>query len=201
MKIMRRNVIAIATLLCMALPAAAYAQFSDSYNFLKAVKDRDGAETMKYINKPGSNIIDTQDSTSGESALHIVTRNRDTTWLGFLLGKGAKPNLRNSKGETPLIIAAQLGFLDGADLLLKFHASVDLADKDGETPLIIATERDDVPLVHLLLHAGADPDKPDFIAGTSARTYAQRFTRDPALAEAFKDIKPGAHRQMQGPSL
>ena len=42
-----------ATLATLAAPAA-YAQFSDSYNFLKAVKDRKGEDAEKFINEPGS---------------------------------------------------------------------------------------------------------------------------------------------------
>ena len=48
------------------------AQFSDSYNFLKAVDERDGAEAEKYLNEPGSVIVNTKRDQTGETALHIV---------------------------------------------------------------------------------------------------------------------------------
>jgi hypothetical protein len=44
---------------------AAMAQFSDSYNFLKAVKDRKGEDAEKFLSEPGSVIINTRDITSG----------------------------------------------------------------------------------------------------------------------------------------
>ena len=199
---MRRILLTIAILMGMAMPIAASAQFSESYNFLKAVRERDGTETMKFLNKQGGTIIDTHDSSNGDTALHIVTRDRDTTWLGFMLAKGAKVDTRNSKGETPLLIAAQLGYDEGVELLLNHGASIDLANGNGETALILATQNDNVPLVRLLLENGANPDKTDHISGTSARTYAQRFTRDPTLAQAFSETRAVHHHAAaQGPKL
>jgi uncharacterized protein len=60
---------------------AAHAQFSDSYNFLKAVKERKGDEAEKFLSEPGTVIVNTRDSTTGETALHIVIQRRDSTWL------------------------------------------------------------------------------------------------------------------------
>ena len=42
----------LVVLALLATPAAA--QFNDGYNFLKAVKDRDGTEATKLLDKPGS---------------------------------------------------------------------------------------------------------------------------------------------------
>ena len=55
-----RTLALAAALALLATPA--YAQFSDGYNFLKAVKERKGEETEKYINEPGSVIVNTRDS-------------------------------------------------------------------------------------------------------------------------------------------
>ena len=79
---------------------AAMAQFSDSYNFLKAVKDRKGEEAEKFLAEPGSVIINTRDGTTGETALHIVIERRDSTWLSYLLQKGANL-ICGKKGTTP----------------------------------------------------------------------------------------------------
>ena len=98
---------------------AAMAQFSDSYNFLKAVKDRKGEDAEKFLSEPGSVIINTRDITSGETALHIVIQRRDSTWLGYLLQKGANPNLADKKGTTPLMLATQLGYVEGIEALTR----------------------------------------------------------------------------------
>jgi len=185
----------------LVLPSLSGAQFSDSYNFLKAVKDRDGAEATKYVSKPGSVIIDTHDQSNGETALHIVTRDRDTTWLHFLLSKGAKPDTRDKAGETPLLLAVRLNYEEGAELLLSFHAGVDVTNNAGETPLIRAVENGNIVLVKLLLTEGADPDKPDHIAGLSARDYAKRDSRNPSLTKLLAESPITKPKPKQGPSL
>jgi hypothetical protein len=110
----------LVTLLFMLLlwPALASAQFSDSYNFLKAIRDKDGAKVMEFLGKPGSTIINTRDVSTSQTALHIVTARRDVAWIEFLLAKGANPNLADGEGSTPLMIATQLRFAEGAQILL-----------------------------------------------------------------------------------
>jgi len=198
---MRHRLYAVTLAFALAVPSIASAQFSDSYNFLKAVKDRDGIEATKYVSKPGSVIIDTHDVSNGETALHIVTRDRDTTWLHFLLSKGAKPDTRDKSGETPLLIAVRLNYEEGAELLLAFHASVDLTNNAGETALIRAVENGNIVLAKLLLAEGADPDKPDHIAGLSARDYAKRDSRNPSMIKLLAESPAAKPKPKQGPSL
>ena len=161
---------------------AAYAQFSDSYNFLKAVKDRKGEEAEKFLSEPGSVIINTRDGTTGETALHIVIQRRDSTWLGYLLQKGANPNLPDKKGATPLMLATQLGYVDGIDWLVRKKAVVDQTNRSGETALILAVQLRNPEAVRALLKAGASPDKTDSRAGYSARDYAKQDGRASAIA-------------------
>ena len=159
----------------------ALAQFSDSYNFLKAVEDRDGKEAEKFISEPGSVIINTRRDGTGETALHIVVNRRDETWLSYLLQKGANPNLADKKGVTPLMLATQLGFVEGAARLIKSKAVVDGTNRSGETPLIRAVQLRQPEMVRLLLKAGANPDKRDAVAGLSAREYAAQDGRNSAI--------------------
>jgi uncharacterized protein len=173
--------IALAVISLSAMPVAA--QFSDSYNFLKAVKERKGSDAEKFINEPGSGsvIINTRDNGTGETALHIVTLRRDNDWLAYLLGKGANPNLADKKGATPLMLAVQLGWADGATVLLNKKAQIDATNRSGETALIRAVQLRNVEMVRLLMKAGANPDKQDTVAGYSARDYATQDGRGNAI--------------------
>lgn len=186
----------------LLVPALAHAQFSESYNFLKAVRDRDGAKVTEFVDAPGVTVINTKDSSTGETALHIVIARRDAVWVNFLLAKGAKPNVADNKGVTPLMMAAQLRFLDGARLLLANGAGVDKANDRGETPLIRAVQLRDLAMVRLLVANGANPDKVDSLAGMSARDYAKRDSRGPAILGALDAPKPAqAAEEVEGPKL
>ncbi len=181
------------------VPALAAAQFSDSYNFLKAVKDQDGTKATEIVSKPGSTIIDTRDNSTGETALHIVTKRRDLTWMSFMLGKGAKTDIRDGQGNTALMYTAQLSFVEGAQLLLKRKAAVDVANNGGETPLIRAVQNRDSVMVRVLLAAGANPAKTDRLAGLSARDYAARDRRATAILKIIDEAQPA--KTMAGPKL
>jgi uncharacterized protein len=185
----------------LLMPAAAQAQFSESYNFLKGVRDRDGEAVTKILNKPGSGavIVNTRDNSTGEAAIHIVTKRRDTTWLSFLLARGANADMRDAGGNSALMLATQIGFAEGISLLLDRRANVDLANNSGETPLIRAVQNRDLGTVRTLLTAGANPNKADTGAGLSARQYAERDPRAGAILAAINDAKPKAKPKV-GPS-
>ena len=120
---------AAALTLALLSPVAAQAQFSDNYNFLKAVKDADGQKVTDLLQKPGSTVVNSRDVTSGETALHIIIARRDATWLAFMLAKGANPNLADNEGNTPLMKAVQGRFEEGARTLIARGAQVDQAQR------------------------------------------------------------------------
>jgi ankyrin repeat protein len=193
---------AAAAALALALSAPAAAQsYSDSFTFLKAVRERDATKATELVSQPGTAVVNLKDPSSGEAALHILAKGRDYTWLSFLLGKGARPDIQNSKGETPLSIAAQLGWTDGAELLLGRGANVDLPNQRGETPLIMAVHNRDVPMVRLLLANGANPKRADHVAGYSAIDYARQDNRAQAIVKVLEGTTGAAARPAAGPRL
>lgn len=169
-----RPVLAGAVALAMlALPLGAQAQnFSKGYKFLESVRNNEMSEVNDTLSQPGSQIINTRDGGTGDTALHILVARRDTPWVNYFLARGADPNIRNNKGETPLVVAAAIGYVDGVELLTASGARPDEANATGETPLMSAVHRHDLAMVRVLLKAGADPDRSDS-AGRSARDYAK----------------------------
>ena len=181
-----RNSLFAAALVATSLAVPAGAQmFSDSYEFLKAVKDRDGDKVTEALNEPGTVVINTRDLTSGETALHIVTKRRDALWIRFLTQKGANPNIADKNGVTPLMVATSLGFVEGVEALIEAGARVDVTNDAGETPLIAAVHARNIQLVRLLLSNGANPDRNDN-SGRSARYYAQLMGKSAALLDEIE---------------
>ena len=177
------GVLGAAMLVALAVPMPAAAQFSESYKFLDAIRKKDGDAVNDMLNKPSTQIVNTRDISTGETALHIVTARRDLVWMEFIVSKGANVNAHNAKGETPLEIAAELGFVEGVDFLISTGARVDETNNTGSTPLIDAVSRRDLSVVRSLLKAGANPDRPDN-SGRSARDYATLDGKEsPILAE------------------
>lgn len=178
--------------LALMLTTPALAQFSDSYVFLKGVRDRDGDKVMEVLNKPGAPAINTRDPFTGEAALHIVVKRHDMQWLAFLLGKDANPNIKDRDGNTPLMLAAHLGDVESVRLLIQVGATVNAVNNGGETALILATQRRDPATVRLLTSSGADPRQRDTIAGKSAYDYAREDSRGTAIVKILDDAKPVA---------
>ena len=76
-----------------------------------------------------------------------------------LLKKGPKQAaVTNTRGGTPLHLAARQGHVRTASALLAAGASVDAKDKDGWTPLHLAADGGHEEVVRLLLDDKADPN-------------------------------------------
>lgn len=189
----------------LGAPVPAAAQFSESYKFLDAIRKKDGDVVNDMLNKPSTQIVNTRDITTGETALHIVTARRDLVWMQYVISKGANVNARNAKGETPLEIAAELGFVEGVDFLISTGARIDETNNTGSTPLIDAVSRRDLEVVRSLLKAGANPDRPDN-SGRSARDYATLDGKEsPVLAAITGSIRQhgggGGEHKTYGPTF
>jgi ankyrin repeat protein len=176
---------------CAALSAPAFGQMgvgSDSDQFIAAVQKGDGSATTQLV-ADHPNIVNARDG-KGDTALIIAIGRRDPEFTGFLLRKGADPNLAGAGGDTPLIKAARLGFDDAAEWLIGLNAKIDGTNRMGETPLIIAVQQRDLRMVRMLLAAGADPDVHDAAAGYSARDYAKRDPRAREILKLIDEAKP-----------
>ncbi|WP_257459758.1 ankyrin repeat domain-containing protein [Archangium lipolyticum] len=79
----------------------------------------------------------------------------------ILLAAGADPNFRGGEGDSPLRVCVEQGALEMAALLLRCGATQSLDDAggmSGMTALGRAASRLDIPMIELLLGAGADPE-------------------------------------------
>ena len=60
--------------------------------------------------------------------------------MHWLLDHGARVDVVDDAGQTPLILAAAKGHLHTAEVLLDRGADINHQDIDGRTPLIAASE-------------------------------------------------------------
>jgi len=190
-------------LLTLATPAFAQ-HFSDSYQFLEAIRSSDGNKVNEFLSNKALRIVNTRDRDTGEAAIHIVTRRKDSLYLRVLLQQeDINPNLQDREGNTALVLAAEGSWDEGVTILLRYHANVNLANSSGATPLIRAVQRRNTAMAAELLAAGADPDQPDVLAGMSARDYVRADTRAPASLSRLLADAPKASRKanVSGPRL
>jgi len=192
---------ALPALIALAAAPAAAQQQSESYKFLQAVEKEDGKTVTTMIETPGSTIINTKAVTTGKGALHTLIGHSGSLYMQYLLQHKADPNIRDAKGNTPLMLAALAGREDLVDLLLTFKANPNLANQSGQTPLILAVNARNEAIARTLIAKGADPDQPDNMAGLSARDYALRDSRNPMMIQLFKDTPKKAHAQVAGPKF
>lgn len=173
----------------LSTPAAAQLDADKGLQFINAVKDRDGSKTDQLLSENPRGLVNTRDG-AGDTGLIIAVGRSDETYTGYLLNKGADPNLAGKGGDTPLIIAARHGFTQGVEWLLATGAKVDATNKMGETALITAVVQRQRPVVRMLLDAGADPDRTDTAQGYSARQYAERDPRARDILNLIEAKKP-----------
>ena len=198
----RKTLVLALGALAVAVSTPAAAQlYSQGYKFLEAVKKRENQEVLDMLAESNNNIVSARDVTTGDTALHIVARRQDLTFLKFLTQKGADVNAENKAGETPMSIAVNANWLEGVEYLIYRKAKLDFTNSTGETPLILAVHRRSPDLVEMLVKAGADPDRNDN-SGRSARDYAKmdaRGSRILAVIEENEKQKPA--EGTYGPSI
>jgi hypothetical protein len=107
------------------------------------------------------------------SEIHAAVMKRDIGKITSLLKVNPElVNLNdNERKETPLMVAADKGFKDAAELLLKSGASIDARNKSGWTPLHIAADgekMEHIAVAELLIKHGANVNSKDH--GTDGET-------------------------------
>lgn len=158
-------------------------------------------------------------SPRGEFGLMLAVRQPSFRAINALLESVAtKVEVRNSKDESPLMLAALKGYLDvcqtlvarDADvnkpgwtplhyaatgghvavihLLLDYHAYVDAASPNATTPLMMAARYGTSEAVKALLDAGADPTLKNAL-GLTAIDFATQAYRNDAVALLAKAIR------------
>ena len=188
MDVMKRAMIGLLGMALIASPAISQGITSKGDEFLTALRESNGSNAMRMVEDSGFTVVNHRGD-DGSTALHIVIRNRNSNWVGYLLANGADKNAGDKQGDTPLILAARSGYGEGAARLLMSGAQVDKPNRRGETALIVAVQQRQAAIVSTLLKLGANPDKRDHAAGFSARDYANRDSRTKDMLKLIETVK------------
>jgi ankyrin repeat protein len=112
--------------------------------------------------------VNAADPDSGQTAIFNTYDNPQL--LAALISRGARTNIRDRSGLTPLHTAHDV---KTARMFLDRGADPNVADSTGSTPLMNAVRTRNLDLVRLLVSHGAKPDASDRF-GNSAISIAQQ---------------------------
>lgn len=96
--------------------------------------------------------IDGSDTLAGETALTSSCKFGNIETTSTLLSRGAMVDIRNRKGNSPLLLAVKEGHWAVTERLLQNYADVEQTDSDGKTALVIAAEEGHIGIMELLLN-------------------------------------------------
>jgi len=162
----------------------------------------DREKLIKIINvlldEYDTDINSTNKDTGNTFLMEVVTylESEHVDLIVFLLDRGARLDLQNKDGMTPLSMAVFYGSdnVEIVKLLLERGADPNLSDKDGITPLMRALSRyrygENKKIARLLLEHGADSLLEDS-QGDKAKDYLNRLSgkKSKSIKKSKKKIK------------
>lgn len=113
----------------------------------------------------------------GETLLHKVVMNCNSSTYRTLLSFGADINAQNNRGRTPLHVAVMNSYHDEVVNLMTLGANFTMQDIHGKTPLHHAISNEDQQMIHILLQAHANTQIADN-HGDNAFAFAARIGND-----------------------
>ncbi|MCH8201634.1 MAG: ankyrin repeat domain-containing protein [Proteobacteria bacterium] len=148
----------------------AAAQFSHSWEFLKAVEDDDRKE-LRQRERKGANV--NAKNGDGLPAMIIAAEHGNVGLMKFILELGVNVDGRaEDRRDTALMRRAEIGDMETVRFLVTSGADVNLKDRGGENALMKATRARKRRIVEFLIASGADVKDTDY-TGRTALNYAE----------------------------
>ncbi|XP_029474614.1 ankyrin-3-like [Rhinatrema bivittatum] len=90
-------------------------------------------------------------NSSNETLLHVAAANGQVPVIDYLIGKGAKLEMKDKNGRTPLHRASEKGHAEAVRVLLNAGANLYALDKDANAPLHLAAQNKHFDIVKMML--------------------------------------------------
>lgn len=145
------------------------------------IEFEDAIETVGLLIERGADV-NAWDLNHNETPILVACDPLNRVIVCRLLEAGADPNARRSDGESALRLCAGAQDVEMAALLLQYGAAETINDYGGIlglTALAIAAGNFDVPMMELLIGAGADPARLEEFGETARDKLPERETCDP----------------------
>ena len=160
---------------------------------LHCATDNGHIAAMRTLLARGANINAkfTQGEQGYTALRYAVVMEQPPDVVKALLVSGAKTEIRDQHGVTPLHDAAALSLEDIMLLLLDFGANIHARTVHGNTALHVAAVRNHVDIVHILLDHGAEKDARTLDGVTSLFMAAERGGEETvrALLDSGADVE------------
>lgn len=155
-----------------------YRQPSSGWNALTYAAVNGHAETLRLLFERGVTI----DEPAGDwKGLMFAVSYRNHGTARMMLENGAGIDVRDEKGQTPLMRAVRSSDVEMVRMLLEYGPDVDAQDAEGRTALMYAAQRARTENLERLLAAGADPTLRDN-NGRQAVDFAREKNRKKMIA-------------------
>lgn len=126
--------------------------------------------------------------TSTPAAPTAARATADAAVVELLLAHKADPNLKNKKGETPLLLACASGNAKSVEALIAAKADLRARDADSNTALILAAQSGNRSLLQTILAAKPDLNAANHMGWTALHRAASNGNR--AALETLLEHKP-----------
>jgi uncharacterized protein len=134
-------------------------------------------EMLVLLFRAGARLDAWNEASGREHPLMVMVMSQKREGIRILLCMGADPNTQSSEGLSPLGWCAQNGDVETASLLLRCGAKLTMDHAGGlrcMTPLGQAAWLLDLPMMELLIDAGADPQARDLDGLTAKERLPMR---------------------------
>ena len=125
----------------------------------KAVDEENVAEIKEMLENCGAYVDEAckLEGYEGWTTLFLAAHKNNLQVAKLLCDSQANVDIRCEDGRSAVSVAVQTGRKEVLLCLIAEGASVNIEDLNGSTPLLLAVKAGDLPLVQILLHAGANP--------------------------------------------